>query len=76
MKSQTCYVVGDFNVDVLKIDRDNNVRKYANHLLSSDCKCGSDVPTKTTDTTKSLLDHIYTNDMRFDKLKFGETSRA
>ena len=31
--------VGDFNVDILKIDRDNNIRKYTNqHLLSSDYK--------------------------------------
>ena len=29
------------------------------------------VPTETTDTTNSLLDHIYANEMRSDKLKFG-----
>ena len=33
MKSQAFFVVGDFNVDVLNIDRDNNVHKYFNHLL-------------------------------------------
>ena len=59
MKSQTFYVVGDFNVDLQKIDCGNYVRKYANHLLSSDCKCGIDVPTRITDAANSLLDHIY-----------------
>ena len=63
-------MIGDFNVDLQKIDRDNHVRKYANHLLGSDCKCGIDVPTRTTITTNSLLDHIYTKEMRSDKLKF------
>ena len=40
-----------FTVDLVKIDCGNNVRKYADHLLSIDCKCGIDVPTRTTGTT-------------------------
>ena len=74
-KSQTFYVVRDFNVDLLKNDRDNNVCKYAILLLISDCKCGVDVLTRTIDPTNSLLDHIYTNEMRSDKLKFGIMKR-
>ena len=67
-------MIGGFNADLLKIDRDYNV--FANmptssHLLSSDCRCKIDVPMRTTDTSSVLVDHIYTNKMRSDKLKFG-----
>ena len=38
------------------------VRKYANMLLSCNSRCLIDVPTRVTAISRTLLDHIYTND--------------
>ena len=55
------YALGDYNIDLLAI-RSNNNRKYVNNLLSSPCKCVIDVPTRISDHSKTLIDHIYVND--------------
>ena len=31
-------------------------------MISSPCKCAIDLPTRITDHSKTLLDHIYVND--------------
>ena len=56
------YALGDYNIDLLTIRSNNNVRKYVNNLLSSPCKCVIDVPTRITDYSKKPVDHVYVND--------------
>ena len=51
-------VVGDFN-DLMKICSNISNRKCANNLISCSCKCLIDAPTKVTEFSKTLLDHIY-----------------
>ena len=37
----------------------------ANMLLGSMCKCLIDLPSRMTSKSKSLMDHIYTNDIKY-----------
>ena len=56
--------MGDFNIDLLKIFKKETIRQSANMLLGSMCKCLIDLPTRVTSESKSLIDHIYTNDIK------------
>ena len=64
LNSKHCpfYAVGDYNIDLTAVQSNNNVRKYVNNMISSPCKCAIDLPTRITDHSKTLLDHIYVND--------------
>ena len=57
-------VVGDFNLDLIKICFNNN-RKYANNLISCSCKCLIDASTRVTESSKTLLDHESSNDASY-----------
>ena len=56
------YSLGDFHVNLLNVSDKDAVRKYANMLLSCNSRCLIDVPTRVTSISRTLLDHIYTND--------------
>ena len=43
----------------MKIFSNNDYRKYANNLISCSSKCLIDAPTRVTESSKTLLDHIY-----------------
>ena len=65
-KKSPFYIMGDFNIDIdlLKISNNETIRQYANTLLGSMCKCLIDLPTRVTPISKTLLDHIYSNDTK------------
>ena len=56
------YAVGDYNIDLMQINGNHNFRKYVNNILSTSTKCAIDLPTRITDHSKTVLDHIYVND--------------
>ena len=61
LKSATYFVLGDFNLDLMNISCKNNaIQKYASYLLGCSCKCLMNMPTRITQTSKTLIDHIYT----------------
>ena len=59
-KTDYC-ILGDFNIDFLKIKQNEAIRKYANTLISCCVKCAINQPTRVTNTSKTLIDHIYFN---------------
>ena len=63
-KKRSFYIMGDFNIDLLKISNNETIRQYANTLLGSMCKCLIDLPTRVTPISKTLIDHIYSNDTK------------
>ena len=63
-KKRPFYIMGDFNIDLLKISNNETIRQYANTLLRSMCKCLIDLPTRVTTISKTLIDHIYSNDTK------------
>ena len=56
------YAVGNYNIDLMQINGNQNFRKYVNNILTTSTKCAIDFPTRITDHSKTLLDHIYVND--------------
>ena len=57
------YTVGDYNTDLMQINVNQNFRKYLNDILSTSTKCAIDLPTRVTDGSRTLLDHVYVNDL-------------
>ena len=58
-----CYALGDFNRDLLQLKTNKTICMYAENLLASSMKCLIDKPTRIADTSKTLIDHIYTNNL-------------
>ena len=57
------YLVGDLNINLLKIENNLNTREYANTLISRGVKCVINKPTRVIPSSKTLIDHIYTNNV-------------
>lgn len=55
------YLVGDMNINLLPNNKSNEINNYIDSLISSSVKCIINKPTRVTTTSKTLLDHIYTN---------------
>ena len=56
------YVLGDFYIDLNKVG--NFVTTHVHNMISSPCKCAIDLPTRVTDHSKTLIDHIHVNDSK------------
>ena len=62
LSTSNFFLLGDFNLDLLKVDNNISIRKYVNDLISCSCKCVIDKPTRIYKNYTILLDHIYTNE--------------
>ena len=62
MSKRPFYCLGDININLLKISKNDAIRRYAGMLISCNCRCLIDVPTRSCASTSTLIDHIYTND--------------
>ena len=54
-------LMGDLNIDVLSQNKENSVIQYKNMLLSLGLKNKISKPTRITETTETVLDHVITN---------------
>ena len=59
------YIMGDFNIDLLKAHSNSFIKNYADNLISYSVKCTINKPTRCTINSKTLLDHIYTNNLKY-----------
>ena len=59
------YLIGDFNVDLLKIDDDNKSSSFFDNLTSNLFVPHIIHPTRITSTTKTLIDNIYSNSTNY-----------
>ena len=62
MSKRPFYCIGDININLLKISKNDAIRRYASMLISCNCRCLIDVPTRFCASTSTLIDHIHTND--------------
>ena len=60
-KNQTIYIMGDINIDFLKYGNHPNTEDYLDMLFSYNLLPLITKPTRITDYTSTLIDHIYTN---------------
>jgi len=63
IKNTQYYIFGDINIDLLTYDNNIAVCDYVNMLYCSGVKPLITKPTRITETTATLIDHIYTNDV-------------
>ena len=59
---KTCYIMGDFNIDLLKFSSNNKISIFVNLINSNDFFPCIDRPTRITAHSATLLDYIITND--------------
>ena len=53
--------MGDIKIDLSEIEKNENARNYVNSLISSWCKCLTNIPTRVNIIGATLLDHAYTS---------------
>ena len=60
-ENRPTYLVGDYNIDLLKCPQINCSQKFVNILLSNGFNPKIDRPTKITENSATLIDNIFTN---------------
>ena len=61
VRGTDAYVMGDFNVDLLKLDAHGPTSDYLGGFTSGGFYPLISLPTRLTDTTATLIDNIWTN---------------
>ena len=64
IKSTICYLLGDTNYNLINLDRHFSTEEYYNNLVSKSFKPLIWKPTRITEHSSTLIDHIWTNDLR------------
>ena len=57
---------GDFNIDLLKHETHNNTKHFLDTMYSLGLYPLIDKPTRITDNSTTLIDNIFTNELRFN----------
>ena len=65
-EGKTLVLLGDFNIDLLKFDKDPNVLKFLDALGSYSLKPYINLPTRITEKSKSIIDNIYISSLPFN----------
>ena len=52
-------IAGDFNIDLMKVQHDLNTANYLNKITALNCSQIIHAPTRITNTSRTLIDHIY-----------------
>ena len=63
-KSKICYVLGDANYNLINLNKHEATRNYYNTLTSASFRPLITKPTRITDSSNTLIDHIWSNDLR------------
>jgi len=53
------FFIGDFNIDLIKYDSSNEISRFLDMLLSYNFLPCTILPTRITDSSSTLIDHIY-----------------
>ena len=63
-ENKELYLLGDYNIDVLKTD-DDNIDEYYNIISSNFLVPHITLPTRITSTSRTLIDNIFSNNLNF-----------
>ena len=66
-QNKIAYLCGDFNVDLLKIDTDENIKTFYSSLTSNLFVPHITLPTRITSHSQTLIDNIFSNDPNFSQ---------
>ena len=59
------YLLGDFNIDLLKTDDDANIDEFYTIISSNFLVPHITLPTRITSTSRTLIDNIFSNNLNF-----------
>ena len=63
LQNKKCYLMGDFNLDLLKIDENQYTKDFINQMFSSAFYPLISKPTRITNISATLIDNIFVNDL-------------
>ena len=66
LRNATFHICGDVNINLLNPEASPQINEYTNFLWSAGAKTIITKPTRIGDSSATLLDHIYTNDLRHE----------
>ena len=58
---QEYVICGDFNIDQIKLEKNSKINKYFNAVYAEGCINLINKPTRITENSATLLDHLYSN---------------
>src|SRR3989442_4959724 len=56
---KNCVLTGDINLDILKLDSNSVIASYIDVIISNNFQLLSVLPTRVTETSSTLIDHVY-----------------
>ena len=62
-ENKKCYLMGDFNINLLQYDTNNTVQNFIDMLSSQSFYPNINKPTRITESSATLIDNILTNDL-------------
>ena len=63
-ENKVAYLMGDFNIDLLKVNIHAKTKEFVNDVISQGFLPKITRPTRITPRSATLIDHIYSNDNR------------
>ena len=63
MRKKGSYIMGDFNIVLLKSNSNTDVEEFLQINLSSGLRTSISKPTRITPTSKTLIDNIFTSNI-------------
>ena len=63
LQNKKCYLMRDFNLDLLKIDENQYTKDFINQMFSSTFYPLISKPTRITNISATLIDNIFVNDL-------------
>ena len=66
-ENKISYLLGDFNIDLLKIENEETINDFYNVLTSNLFVPHITLPTRITSHSKTLIDNIFSNDPNFSQ---------
>ena len=62
-EKKTCILMGDFNIDLLKYEHNNDTNRFIHQMYSSHFYPVINKPTRITASTATIIDNIFINDI-------------
>ena len=61
-EKKTCYLAGDFNMDLLHLEKENDIKDYFDLLTTNNFMPLITIPTRIAKSSKTLIDNIFFNE--------------
>ena len=70
-EKKTCYLAGDFNIDLLKTESNTDTKDFFDTLTTNLFVPHITLPTRVTNRSQTLIDNIFSNNPEFENCTSG-----